>query len=304
MSNPYARTRGELQMAIAERIAAGLALEAVCAEPGMPCRSAVWKWTRAQPWFAELMTQARRRAETRRVAFDEAVGAAFVARVAAGERIATILADPQTPSHSVYRRWRSQQAHFAEELYRLQRLADTERGAMRARAHARPWDPALADRIYLRVLRGETLRAMLCADPTLPSRHVIARWRREHPEFDRRMAMAAKARRRLWGRGRCGCTPELTDRIARRVVEGASFAKIARARGMPSVHTLYAWKRDRPAFAQAIAAAREARADWCADEILAAAEEATPATHRAARRRIAALKRRSAYLRKRAERAG
>src|SRR5258708_4111181 len=166
MSNPYARTRGELQMAIAERIAAGLSLEAVCAQPDMPCRSAVWKWTRAHPWFAELMAQARRRAETGRVAFDEALGAAIVARVAAGERIAAILADPRMPSHPVYRRWRRQQGHFAGELYRLQRLADAQRGARRARAHAWPWDPALADRISLRALRGGTWLGRLRATPT------------------------------------------------------------------------------------------------------------------------------------------
>ena len=237
MSNPYARTRGELQMAIAERIAAGLSLEAICAQPGMPCRSAVWKWTRAHPWFAELLSQARRRAETRRVAFDEAMGAAVVARVAAGERIAAVLTDPQMPSHRAYRRWRRQQGHFAAELHRLWRLADAERGARRARTHAWPWDPAMADRICLRVLRGESLRAMLCADPALPSRHVMARWRREQPEFDRTMVMATAARRKLGGRARCSCTPELAHRIAERVVRGDSLARIARGRGMSSVHT-------------------------------------------------------------------
>jgi hypothetical protein len=160
----------------------------------------------------------------------------------------------------------------------------------------------MADRIYLRVLRGESLRAMLCTDPALPSRHVMARWRREQPEFDRRMAMATAVRRKLGGRARCSCTPELAHRIAERVVKGDSLAQIARARGMPSVHTLYAWKRDRPDFAEAIAAARDAQEDWCGDQVLIAAEDATPATVRAARRRIAPLKRRSAYLRKRAKR--
>src|SRR5258708_35028080 len=111
---------------MAEGIAGGLSLEAVCAQPDMPCRSAVWKWTRAHPWFAELMAQARRRAETRRGAFDEALGAAIVARVAAGERIAAILADPRLPSHPVHRPWRPQQGHFPRQVYQLPRLADAQ----------------------------------------------------------------------------------------------------------------------------------------------------------------------------------
>lgn len=299
MSDPYAAMRGPLCIAIAERLAAGMTLAAACAEPGMPCRSTVWHWTRAHPWFAELVLQARRRALTRRLSFDEAAGAAIVARVAAGERIAAILADPDMPSHGLYRRWRRQQGHFAGELYRLRRMAEVGRGARRAEARAWPWDPALADRIFLRVVRGEPLQAMLCADPALPSRRVVARWRREQPEFDRMMTLATAAQRKAGGRDRCGCTPELIHEIAERVVTGDSLARIARDRDMPSVHTLYAWSRQRPDFAQALAAAREAQGDWCADQVLIAAEAATPAAIRLARRRIAPLKRRSAYLRKR-----
>jgi hypothetical protein len=113
------------------------------------------------------------------------------------------------------------------------------------------------------------------------------------------MAFAVSRQRGLKARARNGCTPDLIHRIAERVVTGASLAEIARERGMPSVHTLYSWKLKRPDFAEALACAREAQADWCEDQVLIAAEDATAATVRVVRRRIGPLKRRSAYLRKR-----
>lgn len=299
MSNPYGPKRSDLQFGIVEQVSAGMTLAAICAQPGMPCRSTVWKWGRAQPWFADLMRQARRRVIALHADFDEVRARALLARFAGGEKIASILADPAMPGRGVYRHWRQQPFDFAAELYRLKRLHNRERGLRRRNPWA--WDRDVADRIFLRVLRGAPLRAMLCADPALPSSKVVARWRREHPEFDRILNIAIGQRRTLRGRAQSHCTPQITAAVADRVVRGASLAEAARARGMPSVHTLYSWKRKHPDFAEAIAGARDARAPWCDDQILMAAEDATPDNLGAARRHIAALKRRSCYLHKKAE---
>lgn len=310
MSNPYGQTRNALMAAIARRVADGQSLTAVCNAPGMPSRSAVWKWTRVNPAFAEDLTRARRTAQGRRVAFDEAVGAVFLARVAAGERIGDILADPAMPAPAVYRRWRAQQGHFAAELHRLQRIAAAERGARRAQAAARPFDREVADRIYVRVLRGRPLKATLRADPSLPSYQVVARWRREQPGFDRLIAFAVSRQRGLSQSARGGPWPALSEAIATRVLRGDSLAAIARDRRMPSVHTLYAWKRTRPDFAEAIAAARDARLDWIADQFEAAAvqgaqaaEQGLPPPRPRSRSTMTTLRKRAWYLVRNAGRA-
>jgi hypothetical protein len=271
MSDPYRQTRNVLMAAVARAIAEGQSLAAACARPGLPDRSTVWGWARRHPWFADELARARLLAEVRRFAFDEALAAAFVARVAAGERVRDILADPAMPSHAVYRRWRAGQSHFAAELHRLQSIAAAEHGRRLAAAAHRPFDPALADRIYAKVVAGQPLKAVLRADPAMPSYHVVTRWRREQPGFDRLIAFAVSHQRGLSARARGGPWPALTEAIAARVLRGASLAAIGRERGMPSVHTLYAWKRTRPEFAQALAIARDARIDWIADQFEAAA---------------------------------
>ena len=299
MSNPYALCRGPMQLAIARRIAAGERLAAICAEPGMPERTTVWTWTRRYAWFADEMLRARRQAQGLRVAFREEVGAAFIGHIAAGERVREVLARRDMPGPALYRRWRSGQGHFAGKLFRLHGIHAVERGRRRAAAHARPFDPAMADEIYRRVLRGQGLKATLRADPDFPSYQVITRWRREQREFDRLLAFACSHQCSTERRARSGCTPELTLEIAELVVQGASLTQIARRRHMPSVHTLYAWKRNRPEFAEALATAREAQEDWCSDQVLIAAETATAETVRDVRRALTPLKKRADYLRAR-----
>jgi hypothetical protein len=64
-------------------------------------------WARGDPVFREAVAAARRRADwMRRFAFDEAKAAAFLARVAAGERVTDLLGAPGMPGHATYRYWR------------------------------------------------------------------------------------------------------------------------------------------------------------------------------------------------------
>jgi len=62
------------------------------------------------------------------------------------------------------------------------------------------------------------------------------------------------------------------------VAAGESVTAICAAPDMPCRSAIHHWTRAFPAFAEALAAAREAQADWCADQVLIAAEEVTPAT--------------------------
>ena len=234
--------RGAIQRQIIARVAAGETVKAICAEAEMPCADSVQVWRRADPGFAAELAMARRRGGWRRVyGFDEAVAAAFLARVAAGERITDLLARPGMPSQAAYAYWRRTNVGFQETLWRL-RGARYGRQSWTGHGRFRAWDEAVADRILLAVMRGAVLRKLLSSDPAFPCLAVLERWRREQPVWDRALVMAMAAGRRARWRG----SPELTDEIWRRIVMGGSLRSLgaeagARERGMPSAGTLYAW---------------------------------------------------------------
>jgi hypothetical protein len=249
------------------RVAAGERLWHVCGEAGMPCYGSVRAWARAEPEFAAALEQARATGQWRRDApIDEAVAKALLARLAGGVGIVSVLRDPAMPSRRVYRIWRSQYGWFAEEVWRINQ---ERRGAKldRCRARRRDFDPVLADRIVARVAMGTPLDEVLTADPGLPGRGVVTRWRRENREFGRALAMAIRARRQ-WALGRARCTAAMADAVCERIFEGETLATIGRRPGMPCRATLYAWmKRVRP-FRDAVAAAWDVRADRLADQVL------------------------------------
>jgi hypothetical protein len=185
MPSPYHRDAPRLKAEIVARVDAGEHLNAVCASPGMPCALSVRTWSRADPLFGEALEAARRRGTWRRLwVVDEAKAAAFLARARAGEPIRSLLGQPGMPSQTAYRRWKIAQAPFAEAAFALLQRRDARTGEM-GRARRRDFDPAVADRIVVRLNKGPGLKALLATDPELPSRKVVARWRREQPEFDR-----------------------------------------------------------------------------------------------------------------------
>jgi len=282
------------------RVAAGETVKGVCAGAGMPTPWTVRRWARENAAFGEELSRAQRVGAFRRLyAYDEAKVAVFLARVRAGEPRKSLLGQPGMPSRHTYRYWSRQQAPFAEELYRLrqQQLAGN---AERFRRRRRDWDPALADRILGRVFGDGSLVRVLKADPGLPCLKVVQRWRREQPEFDRalkRMFAAWRRRPRL-GTARSRCTPALTERIAARIVEGASLASLGQEAGMPSRTTLYRWMAREPGFAQAVWQACEHREDWYRDQMLAVLNRLGPASNRAIQRALAPLSRRLGSLRR------
>uniref|UniRef100_UPI00286BB339 hypothetical protein n=1 Tax=Phenylobacterium sp. TaxID=1871053 RepID=UPI00286BB339 len=117
---------------------------------------------------------------------------AFAARVAAGEAINDLLDRPGMPSQRAYRHWRRTHAGFQARL-----------AGLRARRYAghsdhprwRWFDRAIADRMLVRVAKGEPWRRMLEGDPTMPSRVVVYRWRVERPAWDAALKIAFRAGR-------------------------------------------------------------------------------------------------------------
>jgi hypothetical protein len=291
---PY-RLKAELVV----RVAAGETLAAVCATPGHPSYASIYAWARRDPAFAADLALARTRgAQRRRWTFHEPTAQALLTRLRAGEPITAILRDPAMPSRRVYAHWRATQGHFAEEVHRLNALKSEEKGRSRRRRY-RPFDEALADRLLVRVSQGAPLEQTLHADPELPGRVVLARWRWERPDYDRALKTAILVGQRVRGRAAVRCTPKLTARVTRRLAGGETFAAIGRTPGMPSANTLNLWRRRRSEFAAAIAAAWAEREDRVADQVLDLAEAATPETLAETQARIAALQMESDRLRKR-----
>lgn len=269
------------------RLAAGETLGQICAEPGMPSYASVHAWARAEPGFAAELTAARRRGGfIRHGAFDEAKGQALLTRLRAGEPIAQILRDRAMPSRRLYAYWRATQAPFAQEIHRLKQIGAAARVQGR-RDRWRAFDLALADAIVVRASKGEPLGAMLKSAAGLPSRGVVARWRRAQPEFNQALVIALRIGRRR-RRAPGACTPDLTQVIADEIRQGASLASLARRPDMPCASTLYAWVRKQPAFAAQIAQACEDREDWFTDQVMMLAEGSGVLTNR---RQITELKR-------------
>jgi hypothetical protein len=298
MPSRYRRDVARLKADIVRRAAAGESVRAIGADPALPGPSTIRGWARADAAFAAQLAAARAEAAARGVyVFDEGVAAAFLAAARAGARVRSLLGRPGMPSARAYRYWCATQGEFAAAVAELRRRrnAAIER---HGRARWRPFDPVLADRIIVRLHAGARLDAVLAADPALPSRPTLRRWRRQQPEFDRVLRMIAAAWRRRRAAAR-SFTPAFGEAVIARIIEGASFNSLSREAGMPSRGTLRRWMAARPDFAEDVARACVDREHWYNDQILMLGDGATPAGANAARRRIGALKRQLVRLRNR-----
>jgi hypothetical protein len=239
--------------------------------------------------FAAEVAAAREQASwRRRIAFDEAQARALIKRLEPADRpLAEVLRDPDMPGYRVFRTWRRGDPWFAEEINRV--LAPkAEAKADRLRARYRAFDPAVAERLGLRLWKGETLRAVLRSDKAFPSLAVLARWRREEPQFDRMLRVVFEGWRRKRGREASLCTPALTWTIVAALLQGESLRSVSRQPGMPSQGALYSWVRTRPDFAEAVANACEDREDWFREARMSAVNEREEAALRGRAGRLAA----------------
>jgi hypothetical protein len=267
----YRLTQPHLRETLLTRIAAGELPSRICAEPGMPSWSSVSRWSHEDPAFGERLAQARRVGMHRYCwQFDEAKAKVLLARLAAGESIMSIIADPAMPTWPVYTYWRANQGEFAEAVHRLNKFKWEARAA-RAAAAFRVFDPVVADRVVLAIMRGARLRPPTAIHPDFPGLATLARWRREQPDFDQTLRKAIRIGRRV--RKAAGPPPAMVDKILDRLSEGLSLHQVSLRPGMPCAQTLYAWRRRHPAFAATVASAyaftRERREDARREAIMA-----------------------------------
>jgi hypothetical protein len=136
----------------------------------------------------------------------------------------------------------------------------------------------LARRICIRVAAGETLKA-ICEDADMPARATVTRWARESARFAAiyNRAKAFGARHADVGHTSTYCALAAHE-IAVRVSEGETLSDIAADPAMPSMGTIFYWKKSVPEFADALLLAREAHAERLADLGWKMALAATPQT--------------------------
>jgi hypothetical protein len=283
-----------LRDVILARVAAGETVRAVCAGAGMPCAGTVQVWRQRDPLFRAALREALAKGRWRRFRqFDEARAGALLERLRNGVTIREALADPATMSQRAFRYWRATDVGFAEELARINRIKREDRVAW-AKGRWRSFDRALADQILLRVGRGTPLRRVLSADKALPCLTVLARWRRERPEFDDELRVAMRASRyvvrarRLW-------SETLEAEIVERIARGASFRKLAHDPEMPCLRTLSNWMKRKPQFAEAVRWACRERELAHGERMVRIAERARGAGAGRAAPRINRLQRQNAW---------
>jgi hypothetical protein len=255
--------RGPLKAAIIARVAAGETVAAICAEAAMPSADSVRGWARADGWFAGELAAARRRGAWRRgLMFDEAKAGAFLARVAAGEKVRDLLARPGMPSQGAYRNWRMTQPEFLTALRRLRAGCYSQRSRS-GHSRWRAWDAEVAGRLLAAVLKGAPMRATLASDAAFPSLAVLDRWRREQPRWAADLKIAMKHGRVRRAAARCRARAEaLEEEVGFAVLDGASLRRLGDGDPeLPCARTLYAWRRRWPSFARSVDLAAEMR-DW------------------------------------------
>jgi hypothetical protein len=170
---------------------------------------------------------------------------------------------PEWPNRERLDAWKRERPDFAQAIVAAAQFAREQRD----RAWAK-FDQDVADRIVLRVSKGETV-PQVARDPKMPGETALRRWRRRRPDFDTVLKMAKLAGHRRRMRARCACTPELTEAIAHHIIHGGSLRSATQAvPGAPHPVTLYGWVRRHPDFAAEMAAAARFRDDMLRDRLL------------------------------------
>jgi hypothetical protein len=249
--------RETMERRVCEAVEAGATLDRIARRPGWPSRCTVWRWARDSPAFARRLGEAqawrRGMAVSARAGpqFDEARAQAFLLAVRRGQAVRDLVRTPGQPHRDLLNRWKRERPDFAAELEAAVRFSAEERPQRWDR-----YDEAVADEIVVRLIRGEPMSRVL-ADPDLPCKIILRRWRRKRPDFDAALKTARLAghRKRMGLRRRL--TPELHDQILTRLTEGRSLRQVSFLPGMPHVVTMYGWKRRDPDFADMVRWATE-----------------------------------------------
>ena len=151
-----------------------------------------------------------------------------------------------------------------------------------------PWSEALGRTICERVAGGEMLYPVL-RERGMPTPQSVGRWVKERPEFGAELAEA----RRIGGRpvrgldsmgrvkaggGVWSYCEEAADAVFERLCDGESLTSIGADPTMPSLATIFYWRRHFPDFETAMLQGQRISAERVCDTSLEMARSATPET--------------------------
>lgn len=152
------------------------------------------------------------------------------------------------------------------------------------------WSAALGRRLCERLAQGELLYR-ICAEPGMPTPEGVAKWAKAKPEFGEALLAARRAGGRAGKRG-CpiGYSEEIGDEIFERLCEGQSLTEIGRDPTMPSLSTIFYWRRRVVAFEDAVQMGKQIQAERFCDRGTELLEAATPETAYLTQVRLAHLR--------------
>lgn len=141
----------------------------------------------------------------------------------------------------------------------------------------------LAVRICERVAAGELLYDV-CRGRRMPTPQTVGRWAREKADFGAALLEARRASGRgptadgRYGGGVFSFSEEVAGEIFERMCEGQSLTAISRDPTMPSLSTIFHWRRSFPQFEEAVQQGARIRAERICDDGWEEACGATPET--------------------------
>jgi hypothetical protein len=141
------------------------------------------------------------------------------------------------------------------------------------------WSEAVAEAILARVAAGEVLYAVL-RDDGMPAPQTVGRWAHEQPDFGEalRAARVAGGRPARGGGGVWTYCEAAARAIYDRLCEGESMTSICRDPTMPSMSTVFYWRRAFPDFAETVRTGREIQAEQFCELSWEMAQGASPET--------------------------
>jgi hypothetical protein len=310
---PTRYPKDETQRLVVDRVERGWSLRRLQGEPGFPSAALVKHWARQDPGFRVRLQRAIewRRLRSRPAApwsgsYDFDCAERLLARVRGGESLVRLTAESGFPYWKKLRVWRRERPEFEAALQ-----AALAEGRAARRRRGRRWarfDPAAADKIIVRVARGETLREIAGPRSGLPCIQIIHRWRRENAEFGAAMRTVVGMGRRQRRRARRGPDAALTGAVIDAIAEGASLRELGRRADMPDGSTLWRWLRDDAAFCKAVDWASRVRDEGMVERAVGIAGAMTAGNVAGPAKQIAAIEARIARMAprggKRAWRAG
>lgn len=141
------------------------------------------------------------------------------------------------------------------------------------------YSPELAVKLCKRLARGELLYH-IARTRGMPTAEAISKWAKEKPDFAAALLEARRAGGRPAGRRGPAFTysEEVADEIFERLCEGESLTRIGRDPTMPSLSTIFYWRRRIPDFESKVQLGMRVRAERVADDGWEMALAATPET--------------------------